>query len=239
MASPKGSIILPVYNGEKYVSGAIESILAQTFTDFELIAVNDCSTDGTLQILREFARKDSRVKVVENVVNLKLPRTLNAGFAAASGTYWTWTSDDNLYRPNAIQRLVETLEENPDCDMVYSDYTFIDENGVKTGDAILDGPEHMVGGNHIGASFLYTRRIAEEIGGYDPDMFLTEDYDYWIRIYSKGKVIHLAEDLYQYRRHGGSLTETRKEKVRYQVSRTLIKNLCLSVSGGKRKPFAV
>ena len=100
----KVSVVLPVYNGAKRVSKAIESVLSQSYTNLELIIVNDCSTDNTMEVLRGYADKDSRIKVYENEVNQKLPRTLNNGFSHVEGDYLTWTSDDNTYKLNAIER---------------------------------------------------------------------------------------------------------------------------------------
>lgn len=83
--TPLVSIVLPVYNGEKYLASAIESILAQSYRNWELILVNDCSTDRSLEIMENYAGKDARIRVVQNAENLKLPRSLNAGFAEAKG----------------------------------------------------------------------------------------------------------------------------------------------------------
>ena len=95
--SPKISVVLPVYNGERYLRESLDSILAQTMGDFELIVVDDCSTDATSVILAEYAVRDSRIRIIRNAENQKLPRSLNIGFAEARGEYLTWTSDDNVY----------------------------------------------------------------------------------------------------------------------------------------------
>ena len=112
MDKKKVSIILPVYDGQKHITNAINSILNQTYSNWELIIVNDCSTDNTLQIAEKFAQTDSRIKVYSNERNLKLPMTLNAGFRHATGDYFTWTSDDNMFKPEAIEVLVDYLEKN-------------------------------------------------------------------------------------------------------------------------------
>ena len=88
------SIVLPVYNGEQYIDKAVESIIGQTYKNWELILVNDCSTDHTLEILEEYAGKDVRIRIINNTHNLKLPASLNVGFENAKGRYLTWTSDD-------------------------------------------------------------------------------------------------------------------------------------------------
>ena len=103
---PKVSIVLPTYNGSAFITEAIDSILNQTFSDFELIIVNDCSTDNTFQLCKDYAQKDKRIKLISNSTNLKLPASLNVGFSYATGEYFTWTSDDNYYKDNAIEKMV-------------------------------------------------------------------------------------------------------------------------------------
>ena len=109
--SPLVSIILPVYNGEKYLEKSINSCLKQTYKNIELIIVNDCSTDNTLSICDFFVKNDTRVKLINNSINKKLPASLNIG-KKAKGNYLTWTSDDNLFKPNAIEKLVNRLISN-------------------------------------------------------------------------------------------------------------------------------
>lgn len=106
MNNPLVSIVLPTYNGEEYISRAIQSIINQTYTNWELIIVNDCSTDSTLEIINNFSKQDSRIKIINNDKNMKLPASLNRGFKEANGEYYTWTSDDNEYYPEAIEKMV-------------------------------------------------------------------------------------------------------------------------------------
>jgi glycosyltransferase involved in cell wall biosynthesis len=218
------SIVLPVYNGEKYLALAIESILAQTYKNWELILVNDCSTDGTSEIMESYRLKDSRIQILHNDENLKLPRSLNAGFSKASGVYYTWTSDDNLLKPEMLATLAEAMEKDPSLGLVYSNYTGIDESGKETGLYEMQEPEAIFSGNPVGASFLYRADTAKKIGGYDGDLFLAEDYDYWMRIFAEAPIKKIPENLYYYRRHEGSLTETRKTGIARQTFRAVQKN---------------
>ena len=224
MDAKKISIVLPVYNGAKYLAESIESIIAQTYTNWELIVVNDCSSDNSLNIATEYASKDARIKVFTNPQNLKLPNSLNEGFKHASGEYYTWTSDDNKYKPNALRIMTEHLENDPDTKMVYANYTRIDSNGDEIEPIKLLDVEHIFAGNVIGACFLYTADAAQRVGEYDANLFLAEDYDYWIRLYEVGNVLHIEDDLYYYRIHDMSLTETRKNLVAEQVYKVLKKN---------------
>ena len=102
---PKVSIVLPTYNGEDYLRESIESVISQTFTDWELIIVNDCSTDSTPKIAEAYAAKDCRIRVIHNEKNQKLPNSLNIGFESASGDYLTWTSDDNIFHHEALIKM--------------------------------------------------------------------------------------------------------------------------------------
>ena len=224
MEEKKISIVLPVYNGAEYLAESIESVIAQTYANWELIIVNDCSTDGSLAIASKYASQDARIKVLSNVKNLKLPNSLNVGFGHACGDYYTWTSDDNKYKPDALRIMIEQLEKNIDTVMVYTDYTCIDSNGNELEIAKKQSPEYMFIGNVIGACFLYTADAAKKAGAYDASLFLAEDYDYWIRLYKIGKIVHIKDNLYYYRVHEKSLTETKKKYVDEQTYKVLNKH---------------
>ena len=120
------SIVLPVYNGERYLADSINSILNQTYKDFELIIVNDCSTDSSLEIIEEFARTDPRIIIINNEQNQKLPRSLNIGFSHCRGEYYTWTSDDNLMLPDFCEAMITKLH-NSNADLVFSRCGIIDK----------------------------------------------------------------------------------------------------------------
>ena len=224
MDEKKVSIVLPVYNGADYLAESIESVLNQTYANWELIVVNDCSTDNTLAIASNYAVRDARIKVFTNKRNLKLPGTLNAGFERATGEYYTWTSDDNKYKPDALRIMVECLEKIPDVVMVYANYTTIDANGNSVALTTKPDSRFIVAGNVVGACFLYRANAAKKVGEYDSNLFLAEDYDYWIRLYKVGKILHIADDLYFYRIHEKSLTETKKKFVDEQTYKALEKN---------------
>lgn len=210
MSTPTISIVLPTYNGSRYIRQSVDSVLAQTFTDFELIIVNDCSTDSTLLIIEEYAREDSRVRVVNNAFNKKLPLSLNTGFEVARGEFFTWTSDDNFYAPEALEVMLNVLREDKETDLVYVDYTLIDENDTITGTRqfgdINQSFHHWLG---CGACFLYKKEVHWKNNGYKPEAFLIEDYEFFVRAFTLGRFRYLPRtDLYYYREHGASLTAT-------------------------------
>ena len=199
------SIILPVYNGEAYLGEAIESILNQTQTNFELIIVNDCSTDQSKLIAEKYQKKDHRVKIIHNQVNKKLPASLNIGHRTAKGDYMTWTSHDNLLKPLFLETLINALKKE-DVSMVYSNYDIIDQNGCLLRNHTTGPSNQLLFGNLIGASFLYKKEVFTRLNGYDESLFLVEDYDFWLRAAAYYKLYHINENLYRYRLQNQSLT---------------------------------
>ena len=220
---PKISIVLPTYNGEKYIRQSIQSIINQTFRDWELIIVNDCSDDKTAYIVKEFQDRDNRIHVITNKENMKLPASLNIGFSIANGEYLTWTSDDNLYRDNALAVLVDYLNKNKSCYMVCALMNVIDDQGKIIYTNIKYDAEVMLYNNCVGACFLYRREVLTEIGQYNVNKFLVEDYDYWLRIlFRYGKIDYIDTELYLYRLHDGSLTGKKKKDI--DIQRAKLRN---------------
>ena len=208
------SIVLPTYNGEQWLRQAVESVLSQTYKELELICVNDASVDATASILEGFSQKDNRVKVITNKTNQKLPQSLNIGFAQAKGEYFTWTSDDNWYEPEAIEKMVNYLEKNPQDGMVMCDYKWINNaTGCNSIIHLLPDPVDILIRNSVGACFLYRREIAQKVGGYDPNKFLVEDWDYWLRLRLCAPIGKLDECLYNYRFHAKSLTVKKQDQI--------------------------
>ena len=112
--TPDISVIMSVYNGEAYLTEAVESIINQTFKNWELIVINDCSTDSTAEILSSFALKDKRIKVYTNEVNLKLPSSLNKAISLSSGKYVARMDADDICLPERLEKQFKFMEENRD-----------------------------------------------------------------------------------------------------------------------------
>lgn len=215
---PKVSIVLPTYNGSKYIKESIDSIIYQTYKDWELIIVNDCSIDETSEIIADYVRKDSRIRVINNAENQNLPKSLNIGFRQAVGEYFTWTSDDNYYLDTAIERMVSYLDNNQSFPMLCAEMDVIDENGVFLYKHFKYSTELMFFNNCVGACFMYRKKVINDIGEYDADRFCIEDYEYWMRILKRyGTIGWLDETLYRYRCHKDSLTRTKKNFIRNQL----------------------
>jgi len=211
------SIVLPTYARARLLGHAIRSVLAQTYPNFELIVIDDNSPDDTPEVVRSFG--DPRIRYVRNEENLKLPRGLNKGFALARGDYLTWTSDDNLYAAGAVEKMVAVLGAG-DCDFVFADYFDFWRLDERTGEAAdprrvrLPDVLRLEEGNNVGACFMYTRAVYEAIGSYDAELYLVEDYDYFIRVLQRFRAHHLPEALYYFGRHGDSLTSSRFAEIK-------------------------
>lgn len=201
---PRVSIVLPTHNGSRYLAKSIQSIIDQTYPDWELIVVDDCSSDSTPEIVRGFS--DARIRCVRNENNMRLPRSLNRGGELARGEYLTWTSDDNWYAERALERMVSALDANPQFALVYAKYVEVDENDVTLRVKHMQPPVHLATGNWVGASFMYRRCLLDAVGGYDANAELYEDYDYWLRIARKFRIGFIEESFYYYRVHSESLT---------------------------------
>lgn len=208
----KVSVILPVHNGATYLSSSIESILDQSFTDFELICVDDGSSDESPTILARYADRDQRVRIITRSPNAGLPSALNCGFATANGPYHSWTSDDNILHPTMLEKLVAVLDENPDVDIAHASYNVIDEAGRSIRHVPVGPATRLIHGNNIGASFLYRASVTEKLKGYNEALMGAEDYDFWLRAAHHFKFHALEEPLYEYRRHGASLTDQRARR---------------------------
>lgn len=222
---PLISIVLPTFNGSRFLRESIDSILAQTYREWELIVVDDASTDNTPQIIAEYRDRDKRIRSVRHDTNKRIPGGLNTGFSAASGEFFTWTSDDNIYRPNAIDEMCSFLQSHDAVDLVYTDTSTIDADGRIIGFAKAGDPSELAFRNPVGASFMYRRKVHETLGGYADDMFLCEDFDFWVRAANKFKIAPFHRDLYLYRAHAGSLSATRHKQVIAAMDRVMEQNL--------------
>ncbi len=225
LTAPSGlvSVVLPVYNHARLLGDSIESVLAQTYGNFELIVVDDGSTDGVDAVLAKYA-DHPKVRILRQR-NQKLPAALSNGFQFARGEFWTWTSADNLMQPDQLLRQVEFLRANPQVAMVYADYLAIDDRGRPLSDRFFrrgnrkdpaDPEIHLPrttarllkdGDNFIGPCFMYRGWVGTLLGDYDAALGV-EDYDYWLRVDSSFRIAHLGteETLYQYRVHDDSLS---------------------------------
>jgi glycosyltransferase involved in cell wall biosynthesis len=224
------SIVLPVFNGEKYLAEALESIFRQTYRQFELIAINDGSTDHTMEILERYQNLDERMIVLQQD-NQHISRTLSRGFRLAKGEFLTWTSCDNRLKPRFLELMMACLQRHPDWDMINANMDIIGDDGQPLIDSHYyawyqnpPGSAHVffppsqddlnfASRNNIGAAFMYRARVAHLLGDYSPYRACVEDYDYWLQVNELFRLRHADFDdiVYEYRFHPGSLFWRAKE----------------------------
>jgi glycosyltransferase involved in cell wall biosynthesis len=210
MSFPLISILLPVYNAENYVQETIASILAQTYTHFELIVINDGSTDRSQEIIDSF--NDKRIITLKNEHNIRLIATLNLGLQKAKGKYIARIDADDIMLPNRISKQVMFLEENLDYGMVGSYVqTFGDVEGsifYPLDDASIRYTSMFYNPFVHSTVMLRASVIATNLLDYDSTMLHVEDYALWIQIMRVSKVANLPEILVRYRVHAFQISTT-------------------------------
>jgi glycosyltransferase involved in cell wall biosynthesis len=222
---------MPVWNGQKYLNFAIESVLSQEGVSLQLILVDDGSTDLTLNICHKWEDEDPRVRCVRLDPNGGLPAALNAGFFRASGKAWTWTSCDNCYKPGALDIMYRILQEK-DVDVVYARVTDISESNrvLRENPAVNPNPAALTKQNAVHACFLHRPSVYHLLGGYDTTLYGGEDWDFWVRAYLKGCTFaFIGRPLYYYRVHDDSMTTRDRKKCLRAWARVIWKNKLYSV----------
>jgi len=221
---PVLSIIMGTYNSEKYISEAVDSILKQTFTDFEFIIVDDGSVDKTASILKNFCQKDSRIKVLWQKENIGLARSLNRALNIAKGKYIARMDADDIALKERLEREIEFLEKNEDYSIVGTGCYFLNSKGEIFGEKIFpiydkDIKKELLKGNaFLHSSVMIKREIMAKFGGYDEKFKFSQDYDLWLRMMNHCKMHNLPEKLMVKRFHYRCLTiEKKKEQSKYAL----------------------
>ncbi|MEO0132855.1 MAG: glycosyltransferase [candidate division WOR-3 bacterium] len=203
---------MPAYNAEKYISEAIESILNQTFKDFEFIIVDDASTDKTWEIIQEYARKDERIKSLKNDINMKIAKTLNYGIQHASGLYIARMDADDISLPERFELQVNFMNNNPDVVVLGGGMIIIDEDGKPISKrSYYSNDEEIRRHIFLFSPFchptIFIRKDAfDNTGGYDPYYESAEDYELYSRLGRLGKFANLKEFIIKYRLTPNSVT---------------------------------
>ncbi len=204
---PTVSVILPVWNGQRFLAEAIESVTQQTFDSFELIVIDDGSTDGTRPIADGFARRDPRLTVTGQP-HSGIVTALNFGIQASRGRYIARMDADDYSLPPRLAKQVAFLDTRPDCVAVGCDVEVIDANSSKIGllrfpERHLDIAEALMNGRSALAhpSVVMRKEAVLRAGGYRASQFPSEDFDLWMRLCEIGELGNLSEALLRYRRH--------------------------------------
>ncbi|MFN6039864.1 MAG: glycosyltransferase, partial [Bacteroidota bacterium] len=209
---PEVSVILPVFNAEKYLAESIKSILNQSFTNFELIIINDGSTDKSSEIIKSFS--DIRIVYIEQL-NMGLANTLNKGVSLAKGKYIARQDNDDISYPERFQKQFSYLENNAEIALIGTRARIVNEMGEPTGrnhlhptnpnvlklDLLFDNP-------FVHSSIFVRKDILLKVGGYYSSSDFFEDYNLWSRISYHYKVANLPEILLDYREVNTGMSKT-------------------------------
>ncbi len=218
------SVLMPVYNCERYVAAAIESVLSQTVRDFELVVADDRSDDRTLSIVESYARKDSRIVAYRNPNNLGIAANRNALVKRAKYRYVAWQDGDDLSLPARLERQLRVMEGDERVAICGCHLQFFDENGdlgvrrYATNDAELRktifrySPVAQPGA-------MIRRSVFDDVGGYDEALVGAEDLDMSFRIGSKYRFANVDEVLLRYRVHRQSITQRRIKQLEWDTIR--------------------
>jgi glycosyltransferase involved in cell wall biosynthesis len=205
------SVLMPVYNAERFLVEAVESIVTQTFTDFEFLIVDDGSTDASLAILRKYAARDPRIRLISRP-NTGIAVALNEMLQLARGEFVARMDSDDVSLPDRFERQVAFLRANPDVLAVGGAYTITDQNGGEL--TTIRPPEQdpeiqaraLSGLMAICHPTAMLRREAlDAVGGYRKELVPAEDLDLWLRLGERGGLANLAQVVLRYREHGGSI----------------------------------
>jgi glycosyltransferase involved in cell wall biosynthesis len=205
---PTVSIVIRVYNRERYIGRAIESVLSQTYTDFDLLVWDDGSTDKTAKETLEYAKKDRRVRIA--FYNHRgAVKALKSALADTFGTYLCWVDGDDMLAPTALEETVAVLEENPTVGMVYTDYQVIDASDriIGFGNRCLIPYSKVLPDFKIFQFRLIRRSVFERSGGIDESFRCAENYDLCLHIAELTEVRHIPKPLYFYRIHEDSVSQ--------------------------------
>ncbi|TAH33727.1 glycosyltransferase family 2 protein [Candidatus Saccharibacteria bacterium] len=226
---PKISVVMSVYNAQEYLDEAIISILDQSFRDFEFIIIDDGSTDRTNEIIRHYARQDSRVKIVIHKKNLGITKGLNTGFKMARGKYIARMDADDVSLRNRFLKQYVYMERHPDVVVVGALAAYINDASQIYGvePFLLDDPEIRTEITLRNRQFrhgavLIRQNVVNAMGKlYDTRAVHYEDFEYWPRLLKHGKGVNLPEVLYLYRKRYDSLTATKEPEMRQGTERVI------------------
>ena len=211
--TPKITVLLPVYNCELYIQTAVESILNQTFIDFELLIIDDASTDATVSILKKI--NDSRIQLIEKPVNSGYTNSLNHGLQIAKGQYIARMDGDDISYPERFAKQLAYLETHPEVGVCGTTYKIVGNNKSIT---IPENHEEikigLLWGNCImHPSVMIRKKVVDDFSiQYDTSKEPAEDYAMWVRLLSLGKLHNLQEVLLEYRLYGNQVSRKRAEE---------------------------
>jgi len=209
------SVVIPAYNSAEYLADAVESVLAQTHPQVELIVVDDGSTDGTAEVMADYADRCTYVRQP----NAGSAAARNHGIQLARGELIAFLDADDLWLPHKLQRQVECFEAHPDAGMVYAHHVRIEKDGTerpsrRSGEALPSGRifETLFVQNVITtSSVVLTREAIEKVGMFDDELRRAQDFDLWLRVAHDFPCYAVPEPLHKFRSHEGSASTDRTQ----------------------------
>lgn len=217
MKNPKVTVLTSVYNGEKYLQEAIDSILGQTFKDFEFLIVNDGSTDKTAEILKSY--KDVRIKIVNNEKNIGLTKSLNKGLKLARGKYIARQDADDISLSTRFEEELKFFDKNSNVALVGTDYFLINEKDeiIHRVNCFTENSklkEKLLEGNQFGhGSIMFKKECIDKVGAYREEFEFAQDFDFYLRIVEAYDIANIPEPLYKWRININSVSVDRKSVV--------------------------
>ena len=217
--TPLVTVLIPTYNCEQYVYDAIKSIIGQTYTNFECIIIDDCSTDNTVEVIKSIT--DSRITLIQKPKNSGYTNSLNYGLSIAKGKYIARMDGDDVSLPTRFEKQVAVLENNSDIIVCGSVFKILDSQ------VIIQAPEHhkdillgLLKDSCIGhpTAMIRTSTLDKNSIKYNPNYEPAEDYDLWVRLSQLGKLYNIQEVLFLYRVHDNQVSITKKEIQRKSAS---------------------
>ncbi len=220
---------MAVYNGGDDLAASLRSIANQTFRDWEMVIVDDASTDQTRAIVEEFAQQDGRFQLLQNEKNKGQTACLNQGLRACRSEWVARQDADDLSHPERLAKQMEFLRRNPETILLGTQGVLIDASSRKIG--LLDVPCDEAGihwcapflNPFLHTSVVFRRSAAEELSGYDEGFRIAQDYDLWTRMIGVGRTANLAERLVSYRHAESSLSKTGREVAFAEADRVSVR----------------
>ncbi|MFC1683803.1 glycosyltransferase family 2 protein, partial [Candidatus Zixiibacteriota bacterium] len=224
------SVVIPVYDRERFIGKAVQSVLGGTLKDIEVIVVDNGSTDGTRDVVREIAKQDPRVQLIENDQNI-IALSLNKGWQAARGKYIAQLDSDDEYVPDTLQAMTDHLENHPKSGLAVSYYDLMDESGeVLKEFGVIDHLEYnrnnIMRCDGAGAVRVWHRKVIAEFGGFDEKELghYGEDYDLVLKVTEKYDLGRVHQVAYRYRRHPDNTDAKRDDRMKLWNKTTARKN---------------
>ena len=227
MTNPRITVLMSVYNGEKYLREAIDSILNQTFKDLEFLIINDGSTDKTAEILQSY--QDPRIKIINNQKNIGLTKSLNKGLKLAKGEYIARMDADDISYQDRLQVQYDYLKNNPEVDLVGSWNDVIDDigNTISFWKCNYSSEDIYYILNFRNClthcSLLFRKELVVNNGGYNETMKNAQDYELWSRISKIAKIYQIQEPLVKWRMNSNVIS-TKKKNNQVKTINTIVKN---------------